>query len=453
MTTQICNDSVPQSISNILVVGSWAKEQIIIENLQRNPDLNVYAYMDIHNPGIMPLVKAYGIGSLYDIPRIVDYAKEKNVDLVLVTTAAPLANGIVNALVLAGIPVFGPDATAARLESDKAFARNLMKEHGIGAIPPFAVFEDAAPAIDYARDHNWQVAVKPTGLTQGLGVRVYGDQLKDSVDVTDYIRDVISGSNGNGEKVLIEKQLHGVEFTLQCLVDGETLVPTPAIQDFKKRLPGENGPNTASMGSYAEPDHLLPFLSRDQYDKALSIMQNTVTALAHSTDCVCRGFLYGQFMITADGLMLIEYNFRPGDPEWMNTLCVFRGNLADVLVELMNGGEPTLDFEHQASVCKYLVPPKYPDNLNEVLDVAIPEEDLKKDGVGVYYSCGLDTNNKLNVGDERGIALLTKDASRDNAHKRIEAAIKQVSGDFHHREDIGSNNLIERKIREVAQWK
>lgn len=162
------------SVKRVLVVGSWAKEQISIENLSGNPKVEIFSYMDTRNPGIIPQVKGYHIGSFKDIHSIVRYAKEQEIDLVIITTASPLSMGLVDALEAGRILTFGPVRLAARLESDKEFTRRLLQKYMPSAVPQFEVFEDTRSAIEYAEKLNWQVAVKPIGLTEGLGVRVLG---------------------------------------------------------------------------------------------------------------------------------------------------------------------------------------------------------------------------------------------------------------------------------------
>jgi len=432
----------------VLVVGSWAKGQITIENIRKkNLDVNIFAYMSTKNPGIVPVVNGYKIGSFKAINDIVAYAKKQDIDLVIVTTAEPLSFGVVDALEKEKIRVFGPTKQAAQLESDKGFMRELMKKYEIDALPQFQVFDNADAAVRYARDLDWNVAVKPVGLTEGLGVKIFGSQLKNREDVADYIHQVFSERGDS--KVLLEENLVGEEFTIQCFVNGNYIIPTPAVQDFKKLLPGDKGPNTASMGSYSDNGHLLPFMEQEDYVVALDIIMETLDAFHSETGEVCRGFLYGQFMLTEDGIKLIEYNFRPGDPEWINTVSVLKSNILEIIERLMDEEVVPLRFEDKATVCKYLVPKNYPKKLHQILDVSYEEVGIKKEGVNFYYSCGIDSEGRLNTGSERGIAFIAKDTTIFDANKKVEQAISLVKGDFYHRKDIGTNQLIDKKIDAV----
>lgn len=436
-------------IQRVLVVGSWAKEEITIVNLKKNPQLKVYCYMDTRNPGIVQRVTGYRVGSLYDIEAITAYAEENQIDLTLVTTAAPLEAGLADMMESKGMKVFGPTKSSARLESDKAFTRRLIKKYLPHAVPRFEVFDNTEEAIDFARRLDWEVAVKPIGLTDGLGVKVAGQQLEDRQDIIDYIEEIHQKQVSGHSQVIIEEKLTGVEFTVQCFVYDEIVVPTPSVQDYKKLLNDEKGPNTASMGSYSDSGVLLPFMNRKDYDDAVSVVRESVKAFKQETGHRCVGFLYGQFMLCKDGIKLIEYNFRPGDPEWMNTVILLEDNIAEIVEQMMAGQCPEPVFRPEATVCKYITPPEYPYKLDQVLDVTVETTGIKKAGAELYWSCGLDAEGKLQVGTERGLALIASDGSIYEAKKKVEAALNFVEGKYHYRTDIGTPGLVKDKIEVI----
>jgi phosphoribosylamine--glycine ligase len=424
-------------INRVLVVGSWAKEQITIENIRKKSDVKIFAYMSIKNPAILKLVDGYKIGELDNKKKIIDFAKKQKINLALITTARPLSIGVVDALEKEGILIFGPNRKAAKLESDKAYTRKLMKKHGINAIPNFKVFRDSKNTIKYAEKLDWKIAIKPIGLTEGLGVKIYGDQLKNKEDVIDYINVIFNKKIGGHAKVLIEEKLEGDEFTIQCFVYGNHIITTPAVKDYKRLLSGDKGPNTASMGSYSDNGFLLPFMKEKDYLRAVNIMMKTLNAFSKDTNEDCKGFLYGQFMKTDDGVKHIEYNFRPGDPEWLNTLQVMDDSLIDVIKYLMDEIQKPINFENKATVCKYIVPKGYPKIMNQVLEVKFEPKKINNLGVKFYYSSGLDGQGKLRVGCERGIAFISKADTILKANDLVEKAISMVDGDFHYRADIG----------------
>ncbi len=440
-------------LNKVLVVGSWAKEQITIENIKQDSRIKVYAYLDTRNPGIMAIADGYRVGDLKDIKNINDYALEKEIDLVLITTASPLQAGLVDLLEDNNIPVFGPRKCCARLESDKSFARRLVRKIAPEVIPEYKVFRIPEKAIDYAKKLNWQVAVKPIGLTDGLGVKVYGNQLKTPDEVRKYIHLIHEKQISGHSKVIIEEKLQGEEFTIQTLVFNDKLITTPAVQDFKKLLPGDRGPNTASMGSYSASGFLLPFMQESDYHEAVEVMQKTVIALQKEADCNVSGFLYGQFMLTEQGIKLIEYNFRPGDPEWMNTLRVLRNNIAKMVFDFMHGKDIKGQFLPNTTLCKYLVPDDYPRLANQILNIQIDKELLRQNNTSLYYSCGLDDSSQLRVGDERGVALLTDAPSLKKANEQIEGALRGINGYYYYRADIGDEQVIKKKMQKSQIWR
>ncbi|MCF7878238.1 MAG: phosphoribosylamine--glycine ligase [Candidatus Omnitrophica bacterium] len=434
------------SQKKILVVGSWAKEQITIENIKKSPSYRVFSYLDTKNPAIISLVEDFCLGSLSDSDAILNYAKKIKPDLILITTASPLAAGSVDKLEAEKFKVFGPKKISAQLESNKAFTRNLMYKYLPESLPEFKVLEDKGQAVEYAKEKNFEVAVKPTGLTEGLGVKVLGDQLKNGKEVLDYITQILADDK-KGKKVIIEQRIQGEEFTLQCFVNGEVILPTWCVQDFKKLLPEDKGPNTASMGSYSFSSWLLPFMKQGDYSQALDIIKKTVSAFYKETGQYPCGFLYGQFMITDFGVKLIEYNFRPGDPEWMNTVAVLEDNIVEAVEDVLSGKKRELTFKNKATVCKYITPKEYPYKLYQTLDIDFNKDEIEEEGVRVYYSCGLDKNDKLEVGSERGIAFLAAAETIEEANKKVESAIAKVKGDFYYRKDIGTKQMIEEKIK------
>lgn len=439
------------STPRLLVVGSWAKEQITIEHLKTRAAAEVFACLEIHNPAILDLADGHRICPPDEIDAIVDYATEIEPDLALVTTAAPLEHGLADAFAAADVPCFAPERDAARLEWDKAFARELLADCCPEVNPEFRLCSDAGEAKAWAAELEWQVAIKPPGLTSGLGVKVVGDQLANPRDAERYIEEVCARDvvgNGDGGKVVVEEKLFGEEFTLQALVNGRRLTMTPPVQDFKKLLDGDRGPNTASMGSYSEADGSLPFLRPEHLERGQDVMTRTLSALEARTGARGVGFLYGQFMLTASGLKLIEYNFRPGDPEWLNTLGILEGSLLDC-IEALSADQPAeLEFRPEASVVKYLVPPDYPRKLDQTLSLSIDHEQLAQLGVRPYISGGGKSDGELDVGSERGIALLACAERTDEAHEKIERALDFIEGEFRHRTDIGSSRMLRAKARE-----
>lgn len=426
----------------ILVVGGGGREHAIAVALSRNSETEIYSVMAKKNPGIARIAKKFSLVKETDIDKIVAFARETGVTHAFIGPEAPLEAGVVDRLSAAGVACVGPTKAAARIETDKAFCRDLMAHHHIDGNPAYRVFHNTDDAIAFVKDHDGDLAIKPIGLTGGKGVRIMGEQV-DRDGAIEYIRQI------NGE-VVLEERLKGEEFTLQAFVDGFHIVPMPLVQDHKRAFDGDTGPNTGGMGSYSMPDHMLPFVSSKDRTAALSIMASVVAAMAKDGHPY-KGVLYGQFMNTAQGPKVIEFNARFGDPEAMNVLTLLSSDLSDVVKRITEGtlSSSNVVFEHAATVCKYLVPEGYP---------ASPEsgKPLTMGGTGnaiLYYANVEERDGKLYTLTSRTLAFVGKAGSLTTAEQIAEHAASAVQGSVHHRRDIGTPALLDRRIAHMKELK
>lgn len=294
----------------VLVVGSGGREDAIVDALARSAyKPKVYAAMGNLNPGIRRKAVDYLLTKETDVPAIVKYAEDKSIDFVVVGPEAPLMAGLVDELYDRGIPSASPMKDAARLEFDKAWTRTFMARNYIKGVPRFKVYDNLGDAFRYLEDYPDSV-IKPAGLTGGKGVKVMGEHLGSLEEGKAYLEEVLKAG-----RVVIEDRLEGEEVTIQAFVDGSHLKPMPTVQDYKRAYEDDKGPNTGGMGSYTDHTELLPFMFLEDYDEGVEIMKATVEALKKEMGIVYKGTLYGQFMITTDGMKVIEYNARFGDPE------------------------------------------------------------------------------------------------------------------------------------------
>ena len=424
----------------ILVVGGGGREHAIASALSRNSETAIYSVMAKKNPGIARLAKKICIAKETDLARILAFAGETGVTHAFIGPEAPLEAGVVDRLSAAGVACVGPTKAAARIETDKAFCRDLMTHHHIGGNPAYRVFHDTADAVAFVKDYDGDLAIKPIGLTGGKGVRIMGEQV-DLAGAVDYIREI------NGA-VVLEERLIGEEFTLQAFVDGFHIVPMPLVQDHKRAFDGDTGPNTGGMGSYTMPDHMLPFVSRKDHTAALSIMASVVAAMAKD-GYPYRGILYGQFMNTAEGPRVIEFNARFGDPEAMNVLTLLTSDLCDAVTGITEGtlSASKVTFEHAATVCKYLVPEGYP---------AAPKTgrplDVGKTGDAIlYYANVEERDGRLFTLTSRTLAFVGKADTLAVAERIAEQAASAVTGGVYHRRDIGTQALLDRRIAHMKE--
>ncbi len=352
----------------VLLVGGGGREHAIARALEAG-DCELYACAGNRNPGITSLAAGFETLDTTNTSAVTTYAEDVEATLAVVGPEAPLQAGVADALAEAGVFPFGPSAEGARIETDKAYQRRFMREHDVSGCPEFATFEDTEEACAYIDSSTTDLAVKPAGLTGGKGVKVIGDQV-DEEGAKAYLREE------KYDRIVLEERFVGEEFTVQGLVANGSLRVTPAVQDHKRAYEGDEGPNTGGMGSYSDAGLELPFMTEDEYREAVAILEETVEALGDYT-----GVLYGQFMLTAEGVKVIEYNARFGDPEAMNTPPVMNTDFLSVLVAAREGEElPQLSFAPRATVCKYAVPTGYPDDPRGGTRIAVDEESVARVG-------------------------------------------------------------------------
>ena len=314
----------------VLLVGGGGREHAIARAIEG--DATLYACAGNRNPGIADLADGFETLDTTTPQAVVTYAEEIGATLAVVGPETPLEAGVADALADAGVYPFGPTADTARIETDKAYQRRFMREHDIPGCPDFETFDDTDRACEFIDDHGEGWVVKPAGLTGGKGVRVIGDQVTPD-EAIEFLREE------SYDRVVVEERLVGEEFTIQALVANDNVRVTPAVQDHKRAYEGDEGPNTGGMGSYSDSVATLPFMDQGDYDAAVEVIEETVEALDDYT-----GVLYGQFMLTADGPKVVEFNARFGDPEAMNTLPVLDTDFVSVLAAARDGDAlPDLD--------------------------------------------------------------------------------------------------------------
>jgi phosphoribosylamine--glycine ligase len=432
----------------ILVVGGGAREHAICDAIHRSNDTKLYVVMGNKNPGIAKISEDFLIEKETNVGKVVDYAKEKNVDIVIVGPEAPLEAGLVNELNKEGIKACSPTKEAARIETDKEWMRNLLKKYNIPGQLKCETFKDIKKAKDFIQDLGGQVAIKPIGLTGGKGVRVSGDHFKDVDGAMKYVKKVIENKIGGKAKVLIEEKAIGEEYTLQAFSDGKTILPLHAVQDHKRLLPGDEGPNTGGMGSYSCEDGLLPFLSKTDYEEGAAILQKIVEAL-DKEGCKYVGPIYGQFMLTADGPKIIEINARFGDPEAMNVLPLLQTDFAEICSAMISGtlSNKKLKMKKQSTVCKYVVPEGYGIESMVGEKIYVDELNIKNTGSELFYASVNKENDFVTTTSSRSLAVVGISNNILKAEGICEQALEHVKGDhIFIRHDIGKPELIQKRI-------
>ena len=293
-----------------------------------------------------------------------------------------------------------------------------------------------------------EVALKPIGLTGGKGVRVAGDHFTDMDGARAYINSIFTNRIGGQAKVLIEEKQIGEEFTLQAFSDGTTILPLPAVKDHKRLEPDDMGPNTGGMGSYSNANGLLPFISKSDYEEAAAILQDIVEALGHES-CQYIGPIYGQFMLTSQGIKIIEINARFGDPEAMNVLPLLKSDFVNLSRAMVEGSLHTqkVNVAPKATVCKYVVPEGYGVKSMENEYIQVNEDKIATTGSQLFYASVNKTNDAISTTSSRSLAVVGFDSSIDDAEKKCERALHYISGEhIYIRHDVGTQSLIKKQI-------
>ncbi|HHQ45186.1 MAG TPA: phosphoribosylamine--glycine ligase [Candidatus Altiarchaeales archaeon] len=436
----------------VLVVGNGAREHVIAEALSLSPQKpELYAYMNSVNPGIARLCAEYKIGDILKPGEITRYCLEKDIELAVVGPEAPLDAGVADALVEAKVMCVGPRKAAAKIETDKSFARNLMRKYGIPGCPEFGVFKDPDEAERYIDSAGHDVVIKPSGLTGGKGVKVMGEHF-DKAGAKAYAREVLETRMGTIPEVVIEERLFGEEFTLHGLVDGARVVGTPMVQDHKRAYDGDVGPNTGGMGSYTDAGMILPFATKHDYAMGLEIMKKTVDAIKEETGIEYRGFLYGQFMAGKKGVSVVEFNARFGDPEAMNVVPLIDGDFLEICRQMAKEGlRANIAFRKKATVCKYLVPDGYPEKPRKHLPVKVDEKKISEAGGKIYYASVSEEDGKVYTSSSRAIAVVGTADTIWGAEKVAEESLKHIEGELFHRKDIGTKELVQKRIDHMKE--
>ena len=417
----------------IMVVGGGGREHAIIKKIHENPEVEtIYALPG--NAGIAQQAACVPIKAT-DIDGIVRFAKENGVDFAVIAPDDPLALGAVDALHAVGIPCFGPEKAAARIESSKAFAKQLMKKYHIPTAG-FEVFEDCDAALEYIRSANRPLVVKADGLALGKGVLICMTEAEAEEAAIAMMRDHRFGKSG--ARVVIEEYLEGPEVSVLSFTDGHVVKPMVASMDHKRANDHDTGLNTGGMGAIA-PN---PFYTPEIADRCMQeIFLPTIQAMREE-GCPFKGCLYFGLMITKDGPKVIEYNCRFGDPETQAVLPLLKGDLLTIMraVENETLAETEVAFENKASCCVMLASGGYPEKYEKgkTIDFGLSESMAE-----VYHSGT--AHNEEGATVTNGGRVLGVCCVRDTLKEAVDAsyaAAREIHFEkMHYRNDIGARAL------------
>jgi len=429
----------------VLIIGRWGKTHALAKALSKSKGIELHSLMDKKNTGIAKVAKHYKICDIKNIKIIDEYVENNNIELIVVVPEFSLKQGVTSYFNKRGIPCIGPTKFCTKLEEDKAFLRNLMKENNINEFPDFNIFFDEKRAVDFINNCDYPMVIKPAGVTEGDGVKVMGIQLKDKIETIDYVKNIFENLIGDIPCVLIEKKIEGEEYTIQFFCDENTMIPTPAIRDYKLLKEGDSGLNTPGMGSYSDSNHLLPFLSEQQYNNSIQIILKILNVLKEKYNENYKGFLSGQYMLTKEGIRLIEINVRPGDSEILNIMPILKTDFLQICMAIAEDKLDELDiiFEKKATVCKYVVPNGFPTPKGEY-NILIDSEKINNIGAHLFQSC-FEIEENIFQPSPRLFAITGVGNTIQEANNICEEGLSCIKGDnIFYRKDIGTEKLIYR---------
>lgn len=415
----------------ILVVGSGAREHALAWKIAQSPLVSDLLCAP-GNPGMARVARCLPVRA-DDLDGIVREVRSRGVDLVVVGPEAPLVAGLADRLAAEGVAVFGPTAAAARIEGSKAFAKEVMLAAGIPTAE-HRTFTDVEPALAYVRERGGRVAVKADGLAAGKGVVVPPDVAAAETAVRDMLVARVHGAAG--AKLVIEERLEGPEASVIALCDGDRVRVLPAAQDHKRVGDGDRGPNTGGMGAFSPTPKVTPSIEREVEQRVLLPALRELARRGHPF----RGALYAGLMLTADGIRVIEFNARLGDPETQPILMRLRGDLVPALLGAARGdlSSVRLDVDPRTAVGVVLAADGYPTKpvTGDVIEGA---DGPFEEGIQLFHAgTALDGQGRLVSAGGRVLTLCALGEHLADARARAYRALSKIRmRGGHHRTDIG----------------
>lgn len=349
---------------NVLLVGSGAREHTLAWKLRQSRKLTDL-FVAPGNAGTAAIATNLDVKA-GDIDGLVTVAKQLRTDLVVIGPEDPLSKGLADRLAVEEIAAFGPTQAASRIEYSKAFSKELMIRHGIPT-PPARIFNSRIDAQNYLESREGGVVIKADGLTQGKGVFVC-DSVEEARDVVDRLMGDKATLGAAGKAVLIEERLTGREVSAMAFTDGETVAPMPFSCDYKRARSGDEGPNTGGMGAYSPPmwldESLEPFIHERITEAAVAAMM--------AEGIPYRGVLYPGLMVTTDGVRVIEFNCRFGDPETQVVIPRLKSDLLDIFWTVANNRltDAEIEWSTDATVGVVMASGGYPDDYSTGYEIA-----------------------------------------------------------------------------------
>ena len=408
----------------VLVVGSGGREHAIVDALFRSPSVDKI-FCAPGNAGIAQQAECVAIKDT-EVEKLKAFVKENGIDLTVVGPEAALAVGIADEFRKEGFKIFGHTKSAARIETSKEFAKELMAKYDIPTAG-YKAFDNYDEAVAYVEARPLPAVLKYDGLAAGKGV-VIAETMEEAREA---LQDMLLDDRFGKGRVVVEDYLEGPEFSLMCFVEGENVYPMPVAQDHKRAYDGDKGPNTGGMGAYTS----LPFITAEDLEFAMEhVMRPTAKAMVEE-GCPLTGVLYGGLMKTADGVKVIEFNARFGDPETEVILPLIDSDIANVFEAVATGVEPAEIVWSKAVTLGIVLASKgYPGDYAKGYPIRGTE---KVDGT-VFHMGTAVKDGELVTNGGRVLFVVAKGATLADAHRKANEEVSKIECEnLFYRKDIG----------------
>ncbi len=417
----------------ILVIGSGGREHALTWKLNQSSAVD-HIFCAPGNAGTGMISQNIPIPAT-DLPQLLKFAKENKVDLTVVGPDDPLAMGIVDLFRADKLRIFGPTKSAARLESSKIFAKELMRAQKIPTADA-RTFSDSDQALSYCEEVKFPVVIKADGLALGKGVIIASDKSEATAAINAMMTEVRFGDAG--KRIVIEELLRGTECSLHALVDGKNYRLLESARDHKRAFDGDNGPNTGGMGAFSPANNWSAEMEAELKAK---VMQPLLDGL-EKENVEYRGLLYPGLMITADGPRVLEFNCRFGDPETQALLPRMKSDLVALLEATIDGkiGAHHIEWDQSASVTVVLASGGYPAKYETGKKISGLAEAGRLDGVQVFHAGTKTVDGEVLTAGGRVLAVTALGETIKMARERAYDAVSRL--DFegcHYRHDIALN--------------
>lgn len=408
----------------ILVVGGGGRCHAIVDAIGRSTRVEKI-YCAPGNAGIARQAQTVPIKDT-DIDGLLDFAKTEAIDLTVVGPEAALALGIVDRFEAEGLRIFGPTKAAARIESSKEFAKELMRKYSIPTAS-YRTFTDYAAASEYVTRHGAPIVLKYDGLAAGKGVVV----AMNNEEADSALRQMLQESRFGQGKVVVEEYLEGPEFSFMCFVSGREVIPMPLAQDHKRAFDGDRGGNTGGMGAYTT----LPYISEEERLYALEHIMRPMAEAMVAEGVPFKGVLYGGLMKTEAGIKVIEFNARFGDPETEVVLPCLESDIVDLFDAVIDSHQVEVQWSSDTYLGVVLASKGYPEAYNKGAVIDMPD---KIDGVKIYHMGTAMHDGQLVTAGGRVMIVVAKGCDAASARARAIEAIGEIKCDnLFYRSDIG----------------